>query len=105
MFYITYKIIYITGDVGKWNQKEMQGLLLLEFSFQASKTQVKGKKRYSFLGGSIRDQEWIGKAGLLIYTIDTLVVLPAVLQLLVGKSATAGIMLFRKKIPGTKTTE
>lgn len=44
MFYITYKIIYITGDVGKRHQKETEGLLLLEFSFQVSKNQVKGRK-------------------------------------------------------------
>lgn len=85
MFYITYKIIYITGDVGKRHQKEMEGLLLLEFSFQVSKNQVKGKKIYSLLEVCIRDQEWIRKAGfLLIYTIDMLSVLSEVLQFLVG---------------------
>lgn len=85
MFYITYKIIYITGDVGKWYQKEMEGLLLLKFSFQVSKNQVIGKKRYSFLGGSIRDQERIRKAGfLLICATDMLPVSPEALQFLVG---------------------
>lgn len=71
MFSITYKIIYTPGDVGKGEQKELEGTLLLEFSFQVSKTQVIGKKRCSSREAGF----------LLIHATEMLVVLAGVYNL------------------------